>query len=265
MELLLKKLFFGLYFHKLCEGGTMRSFFILKTGTTFPTIVKEHGSFEDWIIRSMQDVTLKVIDVANGATFPKPEECLGVIVTGSHAMVTEELPWSLKTEAFIRELVDAKVPLLGICYGHQLIAKSLGGVVAYHPKGMELGTVTIKMHENAKNDALFGSFAQTFDAHVVHAQSVITLPKNALVLASNDFEAHHIFKIEPSTWGVQFHPEFDEAIMKSYIREIFKEKTDSSEEEEHFLQSVKNTPLANQIIEKFVDVAKEFYNAFKKK
>jgi GMP synthase (glutamine-hydrolysing) len=233
----------------------MRSFFILKTGTTFPTIVKEYGNFEDWILKSIQDVDVKIIDVEKNELFPKIQECLGVIVTGSHAMVTDELPWSLKTEAFIRELVDAKVPLLGICYGHQLIAKSLGGVVAYHPKGMELGTVTIKMHENAKNDALFGSFAQTFDAHVVHAQSVITLPKNALVLASNDFEAHHIFKIEPSTWGVQFHPEYNEAIMKAYIREVFKEKTEQGEED--FLSNnVRDTADSNKIIKLFIDIAK---------
>ena len=234
----------------------MKKIYIIKAGTTFLDIVNEHGDFEDWILKHTSEVEVKVVNVEKNETLPDVKECLGVIVTGSHAMVTDELPWSLKTESFIQELVGSNVPLLGICYGHQLIAKSLGGYVDYHPKGMELGTVAINTNENAKNDALFGSFPQTFDVHVVHSQSVITLPKNAVLLASNDFDANHIFKIEPSTWAVQFHPEYDENIMKSYIREVFKEKVDEGDKEVALLKNVKNTADANQIIKIFIDIAK---------
>ncbi len=234
----------------------MSSFFIIKAGTTFPSIIKEHGDFEDWILKSCKDIKVKVINVEKNETLPDVKECLGVIITGSHAMVTDELPWSLKTESFIRKLVESEVPLLGICYGHQLIAKSLDGYVDYHPKGIELGTVEISLNENAKNDKLFHSFPQNFDVHVVHSQSVITRPKNAVLLASNDFETNHIFKIEPSTWAVQFHPEYDENIMKSYICEVFKEKTGQSEEKNMILKNVKNTIDANKIIKKFIDIAK---------
>lgn len=234
----------------------MRTIFILKTGTTFNDIVKEHGDFEDWILKSIDDVEVNVIDVEKCKTLPDIKECLGVIITGSHAMVTDEHDWSLKTELYIQELVAANVPLLGICYGHQLIAKSLGGVVGFHPKGMELGTVEIRTNEHAKNDALLHTLAKTFNVHVVHSQSVLTLPKNAVLLASNDFEPNHIFKIEPSTWAVQFHPEYDENIMKAYIREVFKEKTGQSEQEELLLKNVKKTTDANQIIKIFIDIAK---------
>jgi GMP synthase (glutamine-hydrolysing) len=235
----------------------MSSFFILKTGTTFPSIVKEYGDFEDWILNSMENVEVKVINVEKNETLPEIKECLGVIITGSHVMVTDELPWSLRTEAFIRELVTAKVPLLGICYGHQLIAKSLGGSVDFHPKGMEIGTVNISTNNNAKNDALFHSFPKNFNAHVIHSQSVRTLPKNAILLASNDFETNHIFKVEPSTWAVQFHPEYNENIMKSYIHEVFKEKTEQNEQEDTILKNVKQTEDANKIIKIFIDIAKK--------
>ena len=183
-------------------------------------------------------------------------ECLGVIVTGSHAMVTDELPWSLKTELFIRELVKSNIPLLGICYGHQLIAKSLGGHVDFNPKGMELGTVSISTNANAKNDEIFKNFPQTFDVHAVHAQSVLKLPTNAVLLASNDFDKNHIFKIEPCTWGVQFHPEYNESIMKSYIHEVLKDEIGESEKENKLIKNVKNTLYANKIIKIFVDIAK---------
>lgn len=241
----------------------MSSFFIIKTGTTFPSIVSEHGDFENWILKSMQDVEVKVINVENNDTFPEIKDCLGVIITGSHVMVTDELPWSLKTESFIRELVASEVPLLGICYGHQLIAKSLGGHVDFHPKGMELGTVNISTNENARNDALLHSLAENFDVHVVHSQSVLTLPKNAVLLASNDFETNHIFKIEPSTWAVQFHPEYDENIMKSYIGEVFKETAEQSEQEDVILKNVKKTTDANKIIKIFIDIAKASNLEFK--
>lgn len=235
----------------------MRSFFIIKAGTTFPSIVSEHGDFEDWIAKSMQDVEVKVINVEKNDNLPEIHECLGIIITGSHAMVTDEHPWSLKTESFIKELVASKVPLLGICYGHQLIAKSLGGQVDFHPKGMELGTVNISTNENARNDALLHSLAENFDVHVVHSQSVLTLPQNAISLASNEFEKNHMFKIEPCTWAVQFHPEYDENIMKSYIREVFKEKAEQHEQEDMILKNVKKTTDANKIIKIFVDIAKK--------
>ncbi len=232
----------------------MKKIFIIKVGSTFEEIVNEYGDMEDWIVNYIDDLNVNVINIQNNETLPAIEECLGVIITGSHTMVTQEFSWSVSIEKFIRTLFTNKIPLLGICYGHQLIAKSLGGTVDYHEKGMELGCVEIQSNDYAKNDAIFKYIPSTFNAHVIHSQSIIKLPKHAILLASNDFENTHAFKIEPCTWGVQFHPEFNDYIMKSYIYEASKMKNIEENDKYRLIENVKDTPVANEIIPLFVKV-----------
>lgn len=231
----------------------MKKIYILKAGTTFEDIVTKYGNFEDWILRYIDGVSTQVVDVQKGEEIPSFENCAGVIITGSHAMVTEEHAWSLKIEEFVKELIKFEIPLLGICYGHQLMAKSLGAKVDYHPHGMELGTVNIALLEESKNDAIFKHLPTDFDVHVVHAQSALTLPLNAILLASNKFEKNHAFRVGTNAWGVQFHPEYDANIMKAYINEVAKDKPINKDE---ISLHVKETPYSNKIIKLFVDVAK---------
>lgn len=231
----------------------MKKIYILKAGTTFEDIVTKYGNFEDWILRYIDGVSTQVVDVQKGEEIPSFENCAGVIITGSHAMVTEEHAWSLKIEEFVKELIKFEIPLLGICYGHQLMAKSLGAKVDYHPYGMELGTVNIALLEESKNDAIFKHLPTDFDVHVVHAQSALTLPLNAVLLASNKFEKNHAFRVGINAWGVQFHPEYDANIMKAYINEVAKDKPINKDE---ISLHVKDTPYSNKIIKLFADVAK---------
>lgn len=231
----------------------MKKIYILKAGTTFEDIVTKYGNFEDWILRYINGVSTQVVDVQKGEEIPSFENCAGVIITGSHAMVTEEHAWSLKIEEFVKELIKFEIPLLGICYGHQLMAKSLGAKVDYHPHGMELGTVNIALLEESKNDAIFKHLPTDFDVHVVHAQSALTLPLNAILLASNKFEKNHAFRVGTNAWGVQFHPEYDANIMKAYINEVAKDKPINKDE---ISLHVKDTPYSNKIIKLFADVAK---------
>ncbi len=232
----------------------MKKIFIIKVGSTFEEIVSEYGDMEDWIVNYIDDLNVNVINIQNNETLPAIEECLGVIITGSHTMVTQEFSWSVSIEKFIRTLFTNKIPLLGICYGHQLIAKSLGGTVDYHENGMELGCVEIQSNLQATNDAIFKYLPATFNSHVIHSQSIITLPKHAILLASNDFENTHAFKMEPCTWGVQFHPEFNDYIMKSYIYEASKMKNIDESDKYRLIENVKDTPEANKIIPLFIKV-----------
>ena len=98
---------------------------IIKMGNSFPSIIADHGDFDDWI-RAGLDVdrsTLAVVNVYAGETLPKPSRLAGVVITGAHDMVTERANWSEHTAAWIPELIATGTPLLGICYGHQLLAR----------------------------------------------------------------------------------------------------------------------------------------------
>jgi GMP synthase (glutamine-hydrolysing) len=110
--------------------------------------------------------------------------------------------------------------VLGICYGHQLLAHALGGEAGDHPQGAEVGTVTVTLDEAAATDALLRGLPAQFPAHAVHWQSALRLPEGAVRLAGNDHEPVHAFRAGAHAWGVQFHPEFDADVMRGYIDQL---------------------------------------------
>jgi GMP synthase (glutamine-hydrolysing) len=234
----------------------MKKLFILKVGTTFPETFRQLGDFDDWTLACLGPAAAntKVMDVEHGAPLPAISRCAGVIVTGSHAMVTEDLPWSVQIETWIPEVVAARVPFLGICYGHQLLARAMGGEVGFHPAGKEIGTVQVRRLPASDNDPVFAPLPEHFLAHVTHAQSVLHLPPNAICLAMNDFEPHHAFRVGKTAWGVQFHPEYDTRVMRSYIREQAEGLESSGRDVAELLAAVRETPWAMKVLQRFVDI-----------
>lgn len=198
----------------------MKPLLIIKTGRAIKGIPAELQDFEQWIADSAELPleSCHTVCVIDGEQLPAPDHCSGVIVTGSAAMVTDRDDWSEYTAAWLCKAIEASTPILGICYGHQLLAHALGGVVDYHPRGREMGTKRIHRTRAADNDELFSAVPGNFPVHTTHMQSVLQLPQGAEVLAWNSFEAHHAVRFAPRTWGVQFHPEFTTESMAHYIR-----------------------------------------------
>jgi GMP synthase (glutamine-hydrolysing) len=109
------------------------------------------------------------------------------------------------------------VPILGVCYGHQLLAYAFGGSVGYNPRGRHAGTARVHTTAAAASDALFEPLPRELVVQVSHSQSVLELPQGALLLAHTALDPHHAFRIGARTWGVQFHPEFDAEVSRRYI------------------------------------------------
>lgn len=231
----------------------MKKTLIIKTGDTFPEISSELMDFEDWIARGLNidPSAISVVDVPRGQHLPEPLEINGVVIAGSHAMVTQDLDWSVKIEKWLPGIVQAKIPVLGICYGHQLLAKAMGGKVAYHPGGLEIGTTGIQRTQDAEKDMLFKEAPDRFDVHVCHSQTVVDLPNGAVLLAANDFEPHHAFRIGAHAWGVQFHPEYDETIMSAYATSMEDNITTSGQTLADILANISQTPVAAEILKRF--------------
>ena len=190
---------------------------LLKTGTTYTDIRRQFGDFDAWFTRALHHSDIEVVDAVTESVSPDWLAYDGIIITGSPAMVTEREPWSERLADWLAGHAHGRMPILGVCYGHQLLAHALGGTVDWHPRGREIGTVEIELTPSGKKDTLLEVLPQTFLGHVTHAQSVTRLPPAATLLASNDFEPHHGFRVGESTWGVQFHPEFNPAIMQAYL------------------------------------------------
>lgn len=237
----------------------MKYTYILKTGETFLSTKERFGDFDEWIIRFLAKSArnIKVIEIDDNKKFPNLQSAAGFIITGSHSMVSEELTWSLKLEKYIRKIASKEIPLLGICYGHQLIAKALGGISDYNKKGKEIGRVKIKCSVNILNDPLFKEFPKKFYAFETHDQSVIKLPPNAVVLACNHKEQYQAVRFKSLIWGVQFHPEFNRNIMREYILHQEDTLKDLGISKNKLLDNIDKCHKSHTILSNFMDIVQK--------
>ncbi len=200
----------------------MKPILIVKTGETLKDGPRP-GDFEHWIAEGM-GLTERalVVDVRHdAAALPRPREVGGVVVTGSAAMVSHRLPWSERTAAWLRGAVHEGAHVLGICYGHQLLAHALGGTVARNPRGREMGSIRVRGHAAAARDPLLGPLFDgraELDVLATHVEAVLELPPGAEKLAESEGDPHQAFRAGARAFGVQFHPELDVGTMHAYIR-----------------------------------------------
>lgn len=136
---------------------------VLKTGTTYPDIRARFGDFDEWFLRGLSDeLDITVANAEAGELPGNPEDWDGIVVTGSPAMVSDRAEWSENAGRWLVKAVRSEVPVLGVCYGHQLLAHALGGEAGYHPNGRETGTHEVELLPEAASDVLFLELPENF-------------------------------------------------------------------------------------------------------
>lgn len=208
----------------------MKPLLIIVTGHAPAPIRARLGDFDHWFRLALRlpASQLRSID-AQHETLPAPGSVAGAVITGSAAMVTERAAWSEQLADWIRDAMDIELPLFGVCFGHQLMARALGGRVDDLPGGREIGTQTITPLSDAETDPLLQGIARAtadpdsgistpaFRAHTTHQQSVLETPPGASVLARSARDARQVLRYGPHALSTQFHPEFSAAAMRAYI------------------------------------------------
>ncbi len=231
-----------------------RPILILKTGSTLPAIRARRGDFELWFADAMYLAAddWDCVNVAGGAGLPEVRHYRGVVVTGSPAMVTRREDWSEQAAAWLKDAVASGVPVLGVCYGHQLLAHALGGEVGATPGGREMGTVAVEMTRSQREDVLCHALPASFPAHMTHEESVLRLPPGSARLAATEQDGNAAFGMPGKrVWGVQFHPEFDSDIMRAYIEGRRDRLLDEGRRPDDMLKAVAETPAARSVLHRF--------------
>jgi GMP synthase (glutamine-hydrolysing) len=235
-----------------------RPLLILKTGSTHAHIRERLGDFDDWIASGLRQggaTHIVTHDARQLQPPPAPDRLAGVVITGSHSMVSDREEWSESLRPWLRLAVGTGTPVLGICYGHQLLAHALGGEVDHHPGGVEIGTVKVALHEAAREDPLLGHLPSHFAAQAVHWQSVRTLPPDAVLLAGNEHEAHHAYRVGERAWGVQFHPEFSNQALQAYLDGLGPTLSREGRDAARIAAHLQPTPEAASVLPAFARIA----------
>lgn len=191
---------------------------VFRAGDAAAPVAVRRGEFFSWIRREAEPVyngdwdehDIRVMDVP----LPAHDAADGFIITGSSSNVTERAPWMLRVEEWLRAAVEKETPVLGICFGHQLVGEALGGKVTKNPRGREIGTVTVR---RLAEDSILDGLPATFTANCTHVESVVTLPTGAKLVAETDLEPNAVFTVGRAMKCVQFHPEIDGDAMRGYV------------------------------------------------
>ena len=186
----------------------MKKVVILSAGPGLPEIVELYGHSSEWIpnILSSKNLDFVIKNVYNN------DECTiddgdVWIITGSKYSVYENVPWINNLVDFVKLLIKNKKPVLGICFGHQVIAKSIGANVIKNPLGWELGSYSINLTDSGLNHNLFSGINNRDIVYESHQDVVVNLPSDVNILA-NTKKSIQSFQYKNNIYGVQFHPEF---------------------------------------------------------
>jgi len=124
----------------------------------------------------------------------------------------EDYSWMPHGLDTVRRICDSGVPVFGSCWGHQMIARALGGTVIHDPSCAEMGCLPVHLTESGQTDPLLGSFPSSFLANMGHHDRVVELPEGAVELARSDTQPYESFRMrDRPIYGTQFHSELDAA------------------------------------------------------
>jgi GMP synthase-like glutamine amidotransferase len=177
---------------------------ILRTGTPPAELRPRFGLYDDMFARLLGPDFETVSYDAEAGELPEPGAHNGYLVTGSPAGVYEPLPWIEPLKAFLRA-VPPEAKLVGVCFGHQVMAEAFGGRVVKSDRGWGVGLQTYGIRARAA----WMDAADTISVPASHQDQVVVQPPGTRILAASDFTPFGMLEWqERAAISMQFHPEF---------------------------------------------------------
>jgi len=193
---------------------------IIKTGTTYRDLKTTVGDFEHWIVKAFPNLPVrwKVKNIPDIEP-EKLDSYQGLIITGSHNTLTQPYPYLNGFKRVMEKVNRQRIPLLGICFGHQLVHKVLGGEVTVNALGPEIGIANIQLTLEGRVDPLFrGIPGARIEVYASHTDVVTKMGEGFVNLAWNEMTQHQATRREDYLYTVQFHPEYNAHIIRYYFQ-----------------------------------------------
>ena len=191
---------------------------ILMTNTDETDFAKAHPGdgekFSTLIGELRPDWRFEVFSVKDNVFPDHVNRFDGVLITGSPASVHDSAPWIARLEALIREMHQSETPMYGACFGHQVIATSLGGKVDYNPGGWVLGSVETCIEDGEKTGNI--------RLYAAHKEQVAIMPPGATIAASTPGCPIAGFKMGKHVLTTQYHPEMTPEFIAALVDEMEK-------------------------------------------
>lgn len=190
---------------------------ILETGTLPDELNEKHGDYPAMFERLLRSVDpaleFAVYHVTEEQLPGAADECDAWLITGSRHGVYDALPWIEPLKRFLKAAYDAGIPIVGICFGHQILAEALGGRAVKSDKGWGLGVARYTVHR--KPEWMTGIDGE-FSLNALHQDQVVELPGDAEVLAGSAFCPYAVLAYRGNAMSIQPHPEF----LTGFLREL---------------------------------------------
>lgn len=195
---------------------------VLKTGNVNAKLVDTYGQYPDMFgaMLAAVDPRLSVfgVDVVGGEMPDAVDAADGWIITGSRHGAYDDLPWIAPLKAFLRDVLAARVPVIGVCFGHQILAEAMGGRVEKFAGGWALG---VEDYESLVVPGWAETVGAGWRGHAIHQDQVVAQPPGSTLLARSPFCACAALAYgdpaAPDAISVQPHPEMSAQFVNDLI------------------------------------------------
>jgi GMP synthase (glutamine-hydrolysing) len=241
----------------------MQSILLVKCGDAANHIRLKVGDYDSWFAWALAGVRVNVNVVRPylRESLPSAKPYDAVLVTGSSSSVREQLPWMKQTTTWLRDTAEAGKPILGVCFGHQLLGEAYGSKVVLNPNGRETGSIDLELTAEGRADPLFAGAPPQLTVQATHEDIVDRAPAGTRVLAGNGNTALQAVAFAKKVRGVQFHPELSaegmRALIESRIEKLEAEAVARGVPKGHqvprLLAGIRPTPFGPQLLRNFLE------------